>query len=54
MGDYSIAFSFKIPEGLPSSLMIRRRDLEAKPKAVIQYTIKAVMDTHGEGKLKYK
>lgn len=44
-GDYCLHFSFVLPEDLPSSMLFLNRSDWAKPKAFVQYSIKATLKT---------
>ena len=54
-GDYTIPFSFLLPQGLHSSINFKKTDIFASPKAKVKYTIKALLnDRHGKTKMSYK
>lgn len=46
-GDYTIRFSFALPDNIPSSLMFKNKSREA-PKCKVKYFAKAVLDCEGE------
>ena len=54
-GDYAIPFSFQLPSGIPSSLYYKNKHIQAKPKAMVKYHIRASLkDHHNHSHMKYK
>jgi hypothetical protein len=53
-GDYTIPFEFNLPNGIPSSIMFKDKNIREKPSAKIKYSIKAIIHTHDKKMLKYK
>jgi len=53
-GDYIVPFQFTLPHTLPASIMYNNKHHHDRPKAIIQYNVKAVLTTHHQGDLKYK
>jgi len=42
-GDYTIPFTFDLPQRIPSSINIKKHDVSDEPKAKVNYTIKALL-----------
>jgi len=53
-GDYTVPFEFKLPDGLPSSMIFKRTDLRERPSVKVKYSIRATVTTHDKKQLKYK
>lgn len=52
-GDYTIPFEFTLPPQLPSSIMYRNDRIRERPKAEVNYRIKAILETIDRRVLKY-
>ena len=55
-GDYTIPFQFHLPQGIPSSIIFSKKNVEKKPKAKVKYTIKVKLATrsHMTKEMHYK
>jgi len=54
-GDYTIPFSFALPQNLPSSFQFMRHEMHQKPKGRVKYSVKATLDDHhGKSMMKHK
>lgn len=51
-GDYTVRFSFLLPDDVPSSINYKNSESKSKPKAKVKYYVKAILvagdnlDTH--------
>ena len=46
-GDYTIKFSFALPDKVPSSLAFKSKQSREAPKAKVKYFAKAVLECEG-------